>query len=171
MKKKAIIIFSIVLFIFVLNLFATLASLESRRKGVLGYIQQSWLKVLQEDMEKYHDIHHTYPPVGESCSNILVLENYTTKPDSFREYKELLARKKSINEIILDKMLQQGFLSSSQRPFLEDVLDYDFRVSVGGDGSKYILRSGGDFDSRWLQEDLDGKILGCDCNDPYYCVE
>jgi hypothetical protein len=81
-----------------------------------------------------------------------------------------LVREKSAGEIFLRNLLQRGLLTSSERQSLEDFNDYNISVSVSPDGNRFVLQSGGDFESRFLEKDADGKILGCDCNDPYYCL-
>lgn len=169
--KKTIIIFIVIIFLFILYLFLTLALLGSRNKGGAGTIQASWVNGFREDMENYYNTHHTFPPLGESCSNILILEKYTTKPDSFQFYKQKLVREKSVGEIFLRNLLQRGLLPSSERHSLDDFNDYNISVSVSPDGNRFVLQSSGDFEPRFLEKDADGKILGCDCNDPYYCLE
>lgn len=54
---------------------------------------------------------------------------------------------------------------------IPDPMDPDaYRVSFSPDRTAYVLRTTLDVGYPALQQDIDGNILGCDCNDPVYCI-
>lgn len=47
----------------------------------------------------------------------------------------------------------------------------NYQIAIAKDGSSYVLKTTiRNKENRVLQSDLDGNVLGCDCNDPNYCI-
>lgn len=94
-------------------------------------------------LDIYHESNDTYPIVPSGCQGLSVLDQF------------------------LDVSLfniQDPSKESSQPPY---------KYAVSDDGSQFILRatfSTRPYSGELLNKDLDGVILGCNCNDPNYCI-
>lgn len=95
-------------------------------------------------LELYHDTEgKQYPPLNTSCQNI----------EALRPFLE----KKYISVLPHDPYAKDGY--------------QDYAVSVSQDHQQIILRALlKNRDASSLTRDADGMVLGCECNDPYYCV-
>ena len=109
---------------------------------------------MQLALELYFDAHRSYPSVSQSCVSV----------DSVRT-----------------QLIAEAFLPVTpdvQEPSLFDRLQgntnqgYPIKMSVSPDALHYVLESeGGGFkDITVLDTDIDGQVLGCNCDDPNYCV-
>jgi hypothetical protein len=67
------------------------------------------------------------------------------------------------------------YLSSGKEFYISSVPEAPFgreyRVSVSEDGKNYVLQTGL-LDKKFfaLSGDIDGEVMDCDCDDPYYCI-
>lgn len=139
-------------------------------------------KYLQSDMEKYRDIHGTYPKISEQCQDIRVLKQYfgeSVHGDYKYQYNY---------QSFLDFLYPEGNILLHPQEL------WRFFVSVSNDGSSYVFRvedqndnltgimhfvaryvvkadfSNKDVLSSTNSPHLSGTILGCDCTNLNYCV-
>lgn len=94
----------------------------------------------------YYDENREYPMAGVDCQNMDLLEGIFTP--------------------YVPEVPQERFISEGHPPY---------QYSVSADGEQFVIKATFDkyrpqFDQRYLGVDLDGNILGCDCDDPHYCV-
>ena len=92
---------------------------------------------------QYYAVHQSYPKTGGEC---------------------VLA------DAVTHELINAGFLSNSFTAQLTE--GYPVDVSVSSDALHYVLQSkGGGFEDNVItNSDIDGQVLGCDCDDPNYCV-
>jgi len=141
----SVILLVIIVFVFSAFLLSTIAS-NYRNKStpqnelelpdVSSTVKISEIRKLQTGMEIYATEWGTYPPVGQTCVSVAILEEYLVP-----EYLESVP--------------------NSQQ----------YTVAVSNDGYRFVLRTALGLDSFLFPDtDKNGTILGCDCNDPYFCA-
>ena len=93
-------------------------------------------------LELYYSAHQSFPKTGGQCIAV---------------------------ETVSPQLIEAGF----QKSFTTQLaLGYPIKLSVSSDALHYVLESEGSGfkDSSVLTTDIDGQILGCNCDDPNYCV-
>ena len=93
-------------------------------------------------LELYYSAHQSFPKTGGQCIAV---------------------------ETVSSQLIEAGF----QKSFTTQLaLGYPIKLSVSSDALHYVLESEGSGfkDSSVLTTDVDGQILGCNCDDPNYCV-
>lgn len=92
---------------------------------------------------QYYAVHQSYPKTGGEC---------------------VLA------DAVTHELIDAGFLPKSFATQLAE--GYPVDVGVSSDALNYVLRSEGSGfkNSPVLATDTDGSMLGCNCDDPNYCV-
>ena len=93
-------------------------------------------------LELYYSAHQSFPKTGGQCIAV---------------------------EAVSSQLIEAGF----QKSFTTQLaLGYPIKLSVSSDALHYVLESVGSAfkDSSVLTTDVDGQILGCNCDDPNYCV-
>jgi len=101
----------------------------------------STLSVLTVALEHYANDHGLlYPPLRLACESIGALESYLILPE-----------RRLLEDIYLDPA--------------------EFQIAVSSDRDIYVLRTVLENKDHYaLVTDLDGSVLGCNCDDPSYCV-
>ena len=98
---------------------------------------------VQKALTNYYVMHQSYPKTGAACVPV---------------------------SVITPELSTAGLLSRGDVLQLEG--GYPVMVSVTSDALHYVIQSkGSGFESNPITEgDIDGQVLGCDCDDPNYCV-
>lgn len=147
-RKKIIVYFSVGLAALFIIVVITISSIQDQRPGNSHDGRRAAdIKQISTGLELYHQARKEYPPVEPGCQNTDVLGDYFVPNWT-------------------PKMPQERFISDGHPP-------YQFAISSDGDSfvvkaTFYEQRS--KLDQKRLDEDLDGIILGCNCDDPNYCV-
>lgn len=70
-----------------------------------------------------------------------------------------------------DYLLRDQIMPSIASDPLVSTSHDNYKVAVSGDRKSYVIRAVlGNNDNSVLKSDIDGNVLGCNCNDPNYCV-
>ena len=98
-------------------------------------------------LDIYYKENNIYPVIELGCQNMDLLESIITPT-------------------FVHKIPQERFISEARNP-------YQYAVST--DGGQFVVSATFNsnprlIDQRHLDNDLDGNILGCDCDDPKYCL-
>jgi hypothetical protein len=103
------------------------------------------MKQLQLALDLYSDEHNRlYPPVTDGCSDINILSSY------------LVPKYMSVLPIEPEK--------ESKHP--------QYQIEISPNREDYVLKAVlGESSNSALSRDLDGQVLGCQCDDPNYCVQ
>lgn len=101
------------------------------------------IKLLESGLELYFNDFGFYPKVETGCQDISVLDEFFLSNYKFKAPREVRA------------------------PYGHP----EYQYAVSEDGTQFVLKITLLYEkSKPLAEDLDGNILGCDCDDPNYCI-
>ena len=103
----------------------------------------SSMGLVQLALESYYNAHTSYPKAGGQC---VPVTSVTTE------------------------LMTAGFLPKNFAEKLPE--SYPIHISVSSDSLNYVLESEGKgfTGNSILASDVDGVILGCNCDDPNYCT-
>lgn len=147
-KQWIIVVFSAII---VMGFFASfiLSFLQPRHRVPRDARRIADIKQLQLALEIYADKNDDlYPPLSAACADIEALESHLV-PNYIPVFpKDSLASSRHVG----------------RHP--------QYQIAVHEDRKSYVLKAQlEDTDFTALKVDLDGKILGCNCDDPNYCAD
>ncbi len=106
-------------------------------------------------LERYHHDNGRYPPLAHSC------------PSS-----------SELNSALIPRYVPQVFPSGiSAKDWKRKLFEFSCRewplpihVGINKEGTEFVVQSELTYASSVLDDDRDGTVLGCTCDDPNYCI-
>ena len=146
-KKKIdfyIVLSSLIATIILISFFVIISSRISTSRSIIHRDGRRMrdIKQLELALELYHKDNGNYPIVSIGCHHISVLDDF-------------------LIPVFVPAVPREQFEAKGHPP-------YEYASS--GDGSRYVLKATIEKESSALQQDLDESVLGCNCDDPNYCV-
>lgn len=137
-------IFAFIALVFVTNSFQSMPHSQVNPRNIR---RAGDLRQLALTLEFYYENEGLYPIVADGCRDISVLEEFLVPT-----YSAGLPRERQ---------------EAGGHP--------PYKYAVSAEGTKYVLRAtfgtlSPQFDTQ-LEDDLDGIVLGCRCDDPHYCLD
>ncbi|KKS37751.1 MAG: hypothetical protein A3G49_05635 [Candidatus Sungbacteria bacterium RIFCSPLOWO2_12_FULL_41_11] len=145
-SKKIFLFFILLIIVIIFGLFLYLNSPFIHWKYANPNREQlSRLKTLELSLDLYRDKKGSYPVVGSDCQEVSILKQYL------------------IPEFLGERDAVYGYPANYANP-------PRYFYANSPDGRQFVLKTLLTKDSSALKNDLDGTILGCNCDDPNYCT-